>query len=114
MARREGHEDESRDSAGTRTLDVLGGTPRINQWMLSRFVEHLRGTVLEVGAGIGNISEYLVPRATNAVLTDLDDSYVAQVRERFRERANVAVAKYDLVADPPDVVRSRRYDAIVA
>jgi SAM-dependent methyltransferase len=101
-------------SSGARTLDVLGGTPRINEWMLSRFAEHLQGTVLEVGAGIGNISEHLVPRVERAVLTDVEDVYVERLRERFRGRPNVDVARFDLASEPPDGVRAHRYDAIVA
>src|SRR5262245_28282739 len=99
---------------GTRTLDVLGGTPRINAWMFSRFAAHVRGTVLEVGGGIGNLSEYIVSRADRAMLTDVEASYVARLRERFAGERRVEVARYDLAAEPPDLVAAHRYDAIVA
>ncbi len=99
---------------GERTLEVFADSPRINAWMYSKFRAHVRGTVLEVGSGIGNLSQWLVPDCEHAVLTDVEPSYVRRLQARFGSTPEVEVARFELGREPPPSVARHRYDAILA
>lgn len=99
---------------GGRTLEMFSGTPRLNAWMYERFAPYVRGAVLEVGSGIGNISEHIVRDASRVVLTDLEDDYLAALAERYARDPRVSVERWNLDDPPPARVASERFDAIVA
>jgi SAM-dependent methyltransferase len=101
-------------AVGKQTLDVFADTPRINAWMYSKFSAHVGGTVLEVGSGVGNMSRLLVRDAERIVLTDIEDSYLACLREAFANDRRVEVTRFELGTDPPPSVSKHRYDAILA
>ncbi len=51
-------------------LEALSDLPRYNQWILDHFSAHLRGRVIEVGAGIGNVSVRYVGQCASALLVE--------------------------------------------
>jgi SAM-dependent methyltransferase len=96
------------------TLEAFSGTPRLNEWMYSKLAEGVRGEVLEVGSGIGNLSRLIARDAERVVLSDMEPHYLADLRREFAGDSRVAVVPYDLDAPPPSEIAERRFDAIVA
>ena len=86
---------------GARILDALAQTPRFNAWMADTIRGFLGSNVLEIGAGIGNLSQYLCPRKASYVATDIDDEHLARLGIRFQNRPNVRLRRCDL-SDPRD------------
>jgi SAM-dependent methyltransferase len=99
---------------GGRTLEVLAQTERLNEWLYSKLANAVRGDVLEIGSGIGNLSRLILRSADHAVLTDVEPRYLELLRTRYAGNPKVTVAEYDLDAPPPSEVAARGYDAIVA
>ncbi|MGE0788805.1 MAG: methyltransferase domain-containing protein [Sandaracinaceae bacterium] len=99
---------------GSRTLEIFSGTPRLNRWMFSKFERRVRGDVLEIGSGVGNMSALLRERAEHLVVTDVEHEYIEQLRADYATDPRVTVARFDLDAPPPPEVAERSYDAIVA
>jgi SAM-dependent methyltransferase len=99
---------------GGRTLEMFSGTPRLNDWMYSKISDRVRGDVLEIGSGIGNISRHLRRDARSLVLTDLEPHYLDSLRKEFRGDEAVLVERFDLDAPVPAAIAERRFDAIVA
>jgi len=99
---------------GGRTLEVFAETPRLNRWLYSKLAPHVRGEVLEIGSGIGNLSGFIVEGATRAVLTDMELHYLEALTARFAGDSRVTVAFYDLDRAPSPEISSRRFDTIVA
>src|SRR3977135_2446531 len=60
--------------------------PRLNCWMFDRLRPWVGRRVLEIGAGIGNMSAFLVDR-DRVVLTDTEPYYLGRLRERFADPA---------------------------
>ena len=105
---------EEASHVGGRTLEVFSGTPRLNRWMYSQIAAGIRGEVLEVGSGIGNMSRLIRPNATRLVVTDTEPHYLQTLAEAFAGDPAVDVAAFDLDAPPPAEIAVRRFDAIVA
>ena len=57
---------------GGRTLEIFANTPQVNGWIYSKLASHIRGDVLEVGSGIGNLSRLIVKDAASTVLSDVE------------------------------------------
>ena len=105
---------ERTSATGRGTLEVLSDTPKLNRWIYSRLAAGVRGDVLEIGSGIGNISRLIRPQCESLVATDTEPEYLEQLRRAFAGDAGVTVTAYDLDFEPPPSVAARRYEAIVA
>ena len=81
---------------GARILDALAQTPRFNQWMAATIQQWVGSRVLEIGAGIGNLSQYLARRRRRYVASDIDDEHLARLRVRFQNRPNMQIVRCDL------------------
>ncbi len=80
---------------GARILDVLAATPRFNEWMASVVAPHLGRRVLEIGAGIGNLSALLSRGRKGYLATDLDAEHVERLEVRFASNPRIGVMRLD-------------------
>jgi len=104
------------DQVGATTLERMAAAPRYNRWMFERLSPWVGHRVLEVGAGIGNMSAlFLETRPELLVATDTDPYYRARLAERFADRPEVAVEELHL-PDPEAPARLGRYrlDTVIA
>ncbi|HZL17588.1 MAG TPA: class I SAM-dependent methyltransferase [Polyangia bacterium] len=98
---------------GGRILEALAETPRLNGWIYSKLAPNIRGEVLEIGSGIGNLSRLIVDQATRAIFSDVEPHYLAELRRGFATDSRVTVTHYDLALPPPPEIANRRFDTIV-
>lgn len=96
------------------TLAAFAEAPGLNRWIYSKVAPHIRGDVLEIGSGIGNLSPLALENADRLVVTDVEPSFLDGLHRRFDTDPRVAVVRYDLAAPPPPEIASRRFDTIVA
>ncbi|MBV9505755.1 MAG: class I SAM-dependent methyltransferase, partial [Acidobacteriia bacterium] len=82
--------------AGARILDSLARTPRFNHWMADTIRPFVGKRVLEIGAGIGNLSEFLSMRRESYTATDVDQEHLARLSVRFQGRPNVHLRRCNL------------------
>ena len=61
---------------GARILDALAQTPRFNRWMASVVSAYLGDSVLEIGAGIGNLTVQLAPSRRHYIASDFDSEHL--------------------------------------
>jgi SAM-dependent methyltransferase len=83
-------------NAGPETLDALAAAPRFNRWMADTIAPFVGSAVMEIGAGIGNLTRFLVPRRMRYVATDIDPEHLARLTGRFQHRPNVEIRFADL------------------
>src|SRR4029077_684540 len=99
------------DPIGAATLERLAHAPRYNTWMFDRVRPWVGDAVLEIGAGIGTLSAFLMDRH-RVTLTDTSTTYLDALRTRFAGRSNVDVARLFLpTADPADF--DPPYDTVI-
>jgi SAM-dependent methyltransferase len=72
-------------------LEALADMPHYVDWILQGFAAHLRGRVLEVGAGTGNFSVSYVDRVAEAVLLEPAPNLYPLLAARFRNKGHVQV-----------------------
>jgi glycosyltransferase involved in cell wall biosynthesis len=117
---------------GRGVLNNLTGTPQYLSWLAKKLRPHIGDTVLEIGAGIGNITGRLMSRRLLYVAAEKDPLHLHALRNRFLRTPNVVVQQLDpdrteqfasmegcfdtvlavnvleYLEDPPAVVRSVR------
>lgn len=81
---------------GAEILDRLAQTRRFNAWMAETITPFVGRRVLEIGAGIGNLTRRLAPGREFYVASDIDDEHLARLAARVAHRPNVRVARVDL------------------
>ena len=78
---------------GRGMLNNLTGTPQYVSWMTRIVRPHLGDTVLEIGAGLGNLTGRLIGRKLEYVAGEADPLYLHALRNRFLRTPNVTVCE---------------------
>jgi SAM-dependent methyltransferase len=81
---------------GARTLHALSAAPRFNRWMADTIRPHVGDRVLEIGAGIGNLTRALIRGRKRYAATDVSPEHLARLKSRFVHRTNLEVHFCDL------------------
>lgn len=82
--------------SGPDILHALSKAPRFNRWMGETIRPYVGQQVLEIGAGIGNLTRVLIPRVKCYVAADIDEEHMARLSTRFQHRHNLHVRRCDL------------------
>jgi len=98
--------------SGPEILDILANTPNFNRWMADTIRPFLGPRVLEMGAGIGNLSRQLVRGRACYIASDIDTEHLARLRMRLQHRPNVQIRFCDL-SSPSDFEGIPPMDAVV-
>jgi SAM-dependent methyltransferase len=78
-----------RDAAGSHTLQVISKANRFNKWMYDVFRKQLKGEVLEIGSGIGNISRLVLEDDLSLTLSDYNPEYFEWLKKEFSFAKNI-------------------------
>jgi glycosyltransferase involved in cell wall biosynthesis len=100
------------DEHGSNILVSLSNVPKFNRWMGDVVRPHLGTRVLEIGAGIGNLTARFCPRDAYTV-TDVNPLYLDYLERTFRARPYVDVRKCDLGDARDFEAISGRFDTVV-
>ncbi len=93
------HNDERTD-----TLVAMSGAKRFNRWMADTIAPWVKGDVLEVGAGIGNLTVLLASGEHRYVATDHDREHLLDLRSRLEYRPEIELEYCDF-SSPENVSR---------
>jgi SAM-dependent methyltransferase len=80
---------------GRGVLNNLTGTPQYLSWLARKVRPHTGDTVLEINAGIGNLSGRLMARRLLYVAAEKDPLHLHALRNRFLRTPNVMVQQLD-------------------
>ena len=90
----------TKDPVGLHTLEVIAKAERFNKWMYDQFKDQLKGEVLEIGSGIGNISQLVINDGHSTTLSDYNEEYYEKLKKKFSQNKNVReIVSIDLL-DP--------------
>lgn len=88
------------DSEGEETLDVISKATKFNHWMYKTIRPYCKGNVLEIGSGIGNISEFFISDDYKIYLSDIRQNYCDKLNQKFFGKINFLGANKIDIADP--------------
>lgn len=87
-------------------LELLAVLTSYRDWIVSQFAPHLRGHIVEYGAGTGNFSELLVPFADRLDLVEPSLNLIPALHQKFDGHSSVRVIAGTLeetaAATPPE------------
>ena len=76
-------------------LDAFSSAPNFNRWMADTIKPYAGKHVLEIGAGIGNLSRIMMGGRKRYVATDLDAEHLERLRARLSTRPHLETAILD-------------------
>ena len=96
---------------GRGVLNNLTGTPQYLSWLARKIRPHVGDEVLEIGAGIGNITGRLIGKRAVYVAAEKDPLHLHALRNRFLRTPNVQVRRFD--PDLPDDPGANSFDTVL-
>jgi SAM-dependent methyltransferase len=99
------------DAYGSQILGRLNRAPRFTRWMADVIRPYVGQTVLEIGAGIGNLTAQLIPRVSYWA-TDINPLYLMYLENVGRNRPYMKVGFTDAekVATYP---KDQKFDTVI-
>lgn len=76
-------------------LDALAGAGRYKEWLVSRVLPHIGGSVLEIGCGTGTFTRHFAAAAKRVLAIDIDAGFVASARRATGNLPGVTVERAD-------------------
>jgi glycosyltransferase involved in cell wall biosynthesis/ubiquinone/menaquinone biosynthesis C-methylase UbiE len=99
------------DEYGSEILARLSRAPRFTRWMADTIRPHVGHRVLEIGAGIGNLTVNLIPRDVYWA-TDVNPVYLRDQRHLSRTRPYLRTAFTD-VTKPESFPAEQQFDTVI-
>ncbi len=75
------------DQEGLEILDVISAATKFNHWLYEAVEPYCKGKILEIGSGLGNISDFFVK--------DKKDIYLSDIRANYREALQIKFKNND-------------------
>jgi len=100
------------DEYGSHILHSLERAQDFNRWMAGAIAPHVGARVLEIGAGIGNITTQLLPR-DHYVASDVNPHYLDYLRNLTLGKPYLEVARLDLEDPQGFAALAGRFDTVV-
>ena len=101
------------DEYGSRILVELERTKNFNAWMANMLRPYLGDRVLEIGAGIGNLTSQFIPRELY-LASDINPHYLRYLRAYSAGKPYLHVRKVDVQDDADFVGLEGKFDTAVA
>lgn len=77
------------DPTGSVTLEIISHATAFNRWMYQNIQPYLKGNILEIGSGIGNISDFVVKDGYTITLSDYNPFYFNTLSRKYGSCKNV-------------------------
>ncbi|MDX1503532.1 MAG: glycosyltransferase [Thermoanaerobaculia bacterium] len=100
------------DAYGGRILHSLERARRFNRWMAQTLEPWVGHRVLEIGAGIGNLTGWLIPR-DHYLATDINANYLGYLRNFAGGKPYLDVARVDLEDPASFAPLAGRFDTVI-
>jgi len=81
---------------GSEILDAFSVAPRFNRWIADTIQPHVKERVLEIGAGMGNLTRALARGTERYIASDIDAEHLFRLRTRLRHNLNVETCACNL------------------
>lgn len=91
---------EEEDVSGATTLDIISKADKFNQWIYETIKPFCKGKILEIGSGIGNISNFFIKDNYDIFLSDIRYNYCLELKKKFNTFENFSGTEMINLTDP--------------
>jgi glycosyltransferase involved in cell wall biosynthesis len=105
-------DDIYEEKHGHSTLYRLSKTPRFNRWLADTLRPWVGESVLEIGAGFGNLTQQILPRKSYTV-ADSNPFYLVYLTNRFSGNKRVSVTHANVESESDFHGFTKRFDTVV-
>lgn len=81
---------------GYKTLKEIDRLDRLNNWLFYLIEPYIGQRVLEIGAGIGTFTKFLIKKRQLVVALDISREYTEIINERFKASSNLVTLCLDI------------------
>lgn len=100
------------DQYGSNILVSMSDVPNFNRWMADAILPHVGARVLEVGAGIGNLTRVVLPRDRYTV-SDINPHYLGYLKNFAHGKPYLDVREIDLGKEEDFLPLAGSYDTVI-
>ncbi|HOY33068.1 MAG TPA: class I SAM-dependent methyltransferase [Bacteroidales bacterium] len=103
---------------GHLTLNILSSANKFNKWIYETVKPFIKGDILEIGSGIGNITQCFIEDRRRLTCSDISDSYCSILKDRFKNSSYlhevrcIDIIHKDFDNEYADLIGN--YDSIIA
>jgi len=94
------------------TLELFSLTHNYNKWLIQKIAPWVKGRILEVGCGIGNLTS-LIPKQDLLVSIDVSNTYIEDMKKKYCNIRNFQVFKHDIVEGKNSKLRKFRFRTVI-
>ncbi|WP_317899783.1 class I SAM-dependent methyltransferase [Aurantibacillus circumpalustris] len=76
------------DAEGLEILDVISSAAKFNRWLYQIVSPFCNGKILEIGSGVGNISDFFISDKKDIYLSDIRENYRSILSDKFKLDTN--------------------------
>jgi SAM-dependent methyltransferase len=88
------------ERTNTITLSILEEATSYHRWIFEKVKPYLKGNILEVGCGTGNLTGWLLGWG-KVVVSDMNEDYLRLVEEKYQDHSNLkGVFIWDIQQEP--------------
>ena len=100
------------DKEGLSTLETIARADKFNRWMFETIYPFCKGRILEIGSGIGNISQFFLNENASVTLSDIRENYCNQLKVRFSDATTLEDVLLINLTDPEFEKKYRQYEKL--
>ena len=100
------------ERTNTITLSILEKATSYHRWIFEKIKPYLKGNILEVGCGTGNLTGWLL-RLGKVVVSDMNEDYLQLVEEKYRDHPNLKGVFIRDIQQEPSKELLASFDTIV-
>ena len=98
---------------GEETLNRINQMIRFNRWMFEVIQSGIGHRIVEVGCGIGNITEFLLTNESKVLATDISEQYLDRIDKKFNHNPNLQMEIWDISNPPSYKIKDFTADTVV-
>jgi SAM-dependent methyltransferase len=98
------------DKEGLSTLENIARADKFNKWMFNTIYPFCKGRILEIGSGIGNISQFFINANASITLSDIRENYCSQLKERFSYAPTLEDVLMINLTDPDFEIKYKQFE----
>lgn len=86
---------------------------RYSEWMYHSYEQYVGKRVLDVGAGVGNLTKFLLNRCEFVFAIDIFEHQIETMKKRFEKYPNFSAKNFNILEDDLEELKKYKFDTII-